>query len=107
MTPYEPHEHFEHGIWFNLWAMFNVHERSSTTLLVGSRGRAGAECSQNYVHEGASDLPLRESLMLKRTHIKLNELGLMDLETWMIDSTAVRAFFQATLLIALIPCASP
>ena len=30
-------------------------------------------------------------LMLKRLHIKLNEQGLIDLETWMIDSTAVRA----------------
>ncbi len=29
--------------------------------------------------------------MLKRLHIKLNEQGLTDLETWMIDSTAVRA----------------
>ncbi|SDZ68764.1 Transposase DDE domain-containing protein, partial [Pseudomonas sp. NFIX28] len=29
--------------------------------------------------------------MLKRLHIKLNEQGLIDLETWMIDSTAVRA----------------
>ena len=29
--------------------------------------------------------------MLKRLHIKLNEHGLIDLETWMIDSTAVRA----------------
>ena len=31
------------------------------------------------------------SLMLKRLHIRLNERGLIDLETWMIDSTAVRA----------------
>ena len=30
-------------------------------------------------------------VMLKRLHIKLNEQGLIDLETWMIDSTAVRA----------------
>jgi len=30
-------------------------------------------------------------LMLRRLHIKLNEQGLIDLETWMIDSTAVRA----------------
>ncbi|MCF5370969.1 IS5 family transposase [Pseudomonas sp. PA-4-8C] len=29
--------------------------------------------------------------MLKRLHIRLNEQGLIDLETWMIDSTAVRA----------------
>lgn len=29
--------------------------------------------------------------MLKRLHIRLNERGLIDLETWMIDSTAVRA----------------
>lgn len=29
--------------------------------------------------------------MLKRLHIKLNEQGLIDLQTWMIDSTAVRA----------------
>lgn len=29
--------------------------------------------------------------MLKRLHIKLNEEGLIDLQTWMIDSTAVRA----------------
>lgn len=29
--------------------------------------------------------------MLKRLHIKLNEQGLIDLETWMIDSTAARA----------------
>jgi transposase len=29
--------------------------------------------------------------MLKRFHIKLNEQGLIDLQTWMIDSTAVRA----------------
>lgn len=29
--------------------------------------------------------------MLKRLHIKLNEQGLIDLNTWMIDSTAVRA----------------
>lgn len=29
--------------------------------------------------------------MLKRLHIKLNEQGLIDLEIWMIDSTAVRA----------------
>lgn len=30
-------------------------------------------------------------LMLKRLHIRLNEQGLIDLETWMIDSTALRA----------------
>ena len=29
--------------------------------------------------------------MLKRLHIRLNEQGLIDMETWMIDSTAVRA----------------
>ncbi len=29
--------------------------------------------------------------MLKLLHIRLNEQGLIDLETWMIDSTAVRA----------------
>ncbi|WP_244654073.1 transposase [Pseudomonas syringae] len=29
--------------------------------------------------------------MLKRLHIRLNEQGLIDLETWIIDSTAVRA----------------
>lgn len=29
--------------------------------------------------------------MLKRLHIKLNEQGLIDLQTWMIDSTAIRA----------------
>lgn len=29
--------------------------------------------------------------MLKRLHIKLNEQGLIDQQTWMIDSTAVRA----------------
>lgn len=30
-------------------------------------------------------------LMLRRLHVKLNEQGLIDLETWMIDSAAVRA----------------
>lgn len=29
--------------------------------------------------------------MLKRLHLRLNERGLIDLETWMIDSTAVCA----------------
>jgi transposase len=29
--------------------------------------------------------------LLKRLHIKLNEQGLIDLDTWMIDSTVVRA----------------
>ncbi len=29
--------------------------------------------------------------MLKRLHLRLNEHGLIDLQTWMIDSTAVRA----------------
>lgn len=29
--------------------------------------------------------------MLKRLHIRLNELGFIDLDTWMIDSAAVRA----------------
>jgi transposase len=29
--------------------------------------------------------------LLKRLHIRLNEQGLIDLETWMIDSMAVRA----------------
>lgn len=29
--------------------------------------------------------------MLKRLHLKLNEKGMIDLKTWMIDSTAVRA----------------
>ncbi|MGY4494902.1 transposase [Pseudomonas sp. TE3610] len=29
--------------------------------------------------------------MLKRLHLRLNEQGLIDLRTWMIDSTAVRA----------------
>ena len=29
--------------------------------------------------------------MLKCLHIRLNEQGLIDLDTWMIDSTAVRA----------------
>lgn len=29
--------------------------------------------------------------LLKRIHIRLNEQGLIDLDTWMIDSTAVRA----------------
>ena len=28
--------------------------------------------------------------MLKRLHLRLNEQGLIDLQTWMIDSTAVR-----------------
>jgi hypothetical protein len=27
--------------------------------------------------------------MLKRLHLRLNEQGLIDLQTWMIDSTAV------------------
>ncbi len=31
------------------------------------------------------------NLMLKRLHIRLSEQGLIDLETWMIDSTPVRA----------------
>jgi hypothetical protein len=31
------------------------------------------------------------NLMLKRLHIRLNEQGLIDLDTWMIASTAVRA----------------
>jgi hypothetical protein len=35
--------------------------------------------------------------MLKWTHIKLNEPGLMDLEDWMIDSTAVRRLFLSVL----------
>ena len=34
--------------------------------------------------------------MLKRLHIKLNEQGLIDLETWMIDSTAVRATWASS-----------
>lgn len=29
--------------------------------------------------------------MLKRLHLRLNEQGLIDLQTWMIDSTALRA----------------
>ena len=29
--------------------------------------------------------------MLKRLHLKLNDQGLIDRQTWMIDSTAVRA----------------
>lgn len=29
--------------------------------------------------------------MFERLHIRLNELGLIGLETWMIDSTTVRA----------------
>jgi len=29
--------------------------------------------------------------MLKRLHLKLNDQGHIDLQTWMIDSTAVRA----------------
>jgi Transposase and inactivated derivatives len=29
--------------------------------------------------------------MLKRLHLRLNEQGLIDLQTWMIDSTAVRS----------------
>lgn len=29
--------------------------------------------------------------MLKRLHLRLNQQGLIDLQTWMIDSTAVRA----------------
>ncbi|QNL86163.1 Uncharacterized protein PPKH_0749 [Pseudomonas putida] len=29
--------------------------------------------------------------MLKRLHLRLNEQGLTDLQTWMIDSTAIRA----------------
>jgi hypothetical protein len=29
--------------------------------------------------------------MLNRLHLKLNDQGLTDLKTWMIDSTAVRA----------------
>ena len=29
--------------------------------------------------------------MLKRLHLRLNEQGLIDLQTWMIDSTAVHA----------------
>lgn len=33
----------------------------------------------------------RFDVMLKRLHIKLNEQGLIDLETWMIDSAAVHA----------------
>lgn len=40
---------------------------------------------RDWRNQGAFDL------MLKRLHIKPNEQGLIDLETWMIDSTAVRA----------------
>jgi hypothetical protein len=29
--------------------------------------------------------------MLRRLHLKLNDQGLIDLQVWMIDSTAVRA----------------
>ncbi|RMT11225.1 ISPs1a-2, partial [Pseudomonas coronafaciens pv. oryzae] len=29
--------------------------------------------------------------ILERLHIRLNQEGLIDLDTWMIDSTAVRA----------------
>jgi transposase len=29
--------------------------------------------------------------LLKRLHLRLNDKGLIDLQTWMIDSTAVRA----------------
>lgn len=29
--------------------------------------------------------------VLERLHIRLNQEGLIDLDTWMIDSTAVRA----------------
>ena len=40
---------------------------------------------RDWCNQGTFDL------LLKRLHIKLNEQGLIDLETWMIDSTAVRA----------------
>mgnify|MGYP003530008356 CR=1 FL=1 len=40
---------------------------------------------RDWCNQGTFDL------MLRRLHIKLNEQGLIDLETWMIDSTAVRA----------------
>ena len=33
--------------------------------------------------------------MLKRLHVKLNAQGLIDLDTWCIDSTAVKALEQA------------
>jgi hypothetical protein len=45
----------------------------------------GLPTVSGLVHQGTFDL------LLKRLHIKLNEQGLIDLETWMIDSTAVRA----------------
>ena len=34
--------------------------------------------------------------MLKRLHAWLNEQGLIDLDTWMIDSTAVRAILASS-----------
>jgi hypothetical protein len=34
--------------------------------------------------------------MLKRLHIRLNEQGLIDLDTWMIDSTAVRTTWASS-----------
>ena len=40
---------------------------------------------RDWRNRGAFDL------VLKRLHIRLSEQGLIDLETWMIDSTAVRA----------------
>lgn len=35
--------------------------------------------------------------MLKRLHLRLNEQDLIDMQTWMIDSTAVRATFVQSL----------
>jgi transposase len=40
---------------------------------------------RDWRHRGAFEQ------MLKRHHLRLNEQGLIDLDTWMLDSTAVRA----------------
>jgi len=47
----------------------------------------GQRCINGF---GAGETKTFEQ-MLKRLHLRLNEQGLIDLQTWMIDSTAVRA----------------
>jgi hypothetical protein len=39
------------NIWFNLWAMLIVYERSKPQSLAGFLRVYGAKCSQIYVHE--------------------------------------------------------
>jgi hypothetical protein len=62
------------------------HVRVTVKRDLRGQSNTDAVASSDQHHNGTFDQ------VLEHLHIRLNQEGLIDLDTWMIDSTAVRAF---------------